>query len=59
MDVVQQIEANLVDPIRHGLILRALVDALEEGGDRAVKERIRRWIQEIQTEIPPSEESEA
>ena len=53
MSVVKQITKNLVEPDKHGPILEALVDILEEQGEKGVKERIKRWIEEIKTENPP------
>lgn len=53
MSIVEQIKKNLVDPGRHGPILAALVDILEEQGERGVKERIKRWVEEIGAETPP------
>jgi hypothetical protein len=53
MSVVEQIKKNLVDPDKHGPILEALVDILEEQGERGVRERIKGWIEEIKVESPP------
>lgn len=53
MTIVEQIQANLVDPDKHGPILKALVDILEEQGERGVKDRIKKWIEEIEAETPP------
>ncbi len=59
MDIVEQIKTNLLDPETHGPILKALVEILlEEQDEKAVREQIKRWIQEIEAEIPPSDERE-
>lgn len=58
MSIVEQIAKNLVDPDEHGPILKALVDILEEKGERAVRERIKVWVEEIQAEIPPTAANE-
>ena len=50
MSIVEQITKNLVEPDKHGPILVALVDILEDQGERGVKERIKRWIEEIEAE---------
>ncbi|TEU13047.1 MAG: hypothetical protein E3J21_19595 [Anaerolineales bacterium] len=57
MSIVEQIKANLVDPDEHGPILKALVDILEEQGEKGVKDRIKKWIEEIEAETPPPTES--
>ena len=57
MSMVEQIKANLVDPDSHAPILKALLDILEEQGEKGVKDRIRRWVREIEAEIPPSAET--
>jgi len=57
MPIVEQIKANLVDPDKHGPILKALVDILEEQGEKGVKDRIKKWIEEIEAETPPPTES--
>jgi hypothetical protein len=59
MSLVEQIRKNLVDPEEHGPILEALVDILEEQGEKGVKDRIKKWIEEIEAEPPPPTESEA
>jgi hypothetical protein len=59
MSLVEQIKKNLVDPEEHGPILEALVDILEEQGEKGVKDRIKKWIEEIEAETPPPTESEA
>ncbi|MGA9351442.1 MAG: hypothetical protein WBW48_21900 [Anaerolineae bacterium] len=58
MSIVEQIKMNLVDPDKHGPILKALVGILEEQGERGVKDRIKKWIEEIEAETPPPTESE-
>lgn len=58
MSVVEQIRANLVDPDKHGPILKALVEILEEQGEKGVKARIKKWVEEIEAETPPPIESE-
>ena len=58
MSIADQIMKNLVDPDKHGPILKALVDILEEQGEKGVKDRIKKWVEEIEAETPPSTESE-
>jgi len=58
MSIVEQIRKNLVDPDKHGPILKALVEILEERDEKGVKDQIKKWIEEIKTEIPPPDESE-
>ena len=58
MSIVEQIEANLVDPDKHGPILKALVDILEKRDEKGVRDRIKEWVEEIQAENPPLDESE-
>jgi hypothetical protein len=58
MSIVEQIQANLVDPDKHGPILRALVNILENQSERGVRDRIKKWIEEIEAETPPHIESE-
>jgi gamma-glutamyl phosphate reductase len=58
MSIVNQVEKMLVDPDKHGAILRALADILEKQGERGVKQRIEKWVEEIQAETPPFVESE-
>lgn len=58
MTVTQQIERNLVNPEKHGPVLRALVAILEEGGEKALKARISDWVKEILEAQPDTEESE-
>ena len=57
MSIVEQIRANLVDPDKHGPILKALADILEEQGEKGVKDRIKKWIEEIEAETPPPTEN--
>jgi len=57
MSIAEQIRANLVDPDKHGPILKALVDILEEQGEKGVKDRIKKWVEEIEAEAPPPTES--
>ena len=52
MSVAEQIAKNLIEPDKHGPILGALVDILEEQGEKGVKGRIKRWIEEIEAEDP-------
>lgn len=58
MTIVEQITKNLVDPEKHGPILKALVDILEEEGEKGLKDRIKQWIEEILETEPDNEESE-
>ncbi len=59
MSIVEQIKANLVDPDKHGPILKALADILAEQGEKGVKDRIKKWIEEIEAEtLPPTESKE-
>jgi hypothetical protein len=53
MSMVDQIRKNLVHSNKHGPILEALVDILEEQGDKGVKDRIKKWVEEIKAEPPP------
>ena len=57
MSVVEQIKAKLVDPDSHAPMLKALLDILEEHGEKGVKDRIRKWVKEIEAETPPSIET--
>jgi len=57
MSIVEQIKTNLVDPDKHGPILKALIDILEEQGEKGVKDRIKKWIGEIEAEALPLAES--
>lgn len=50
MPLVEQIQKNLVDPEGHGPVLKALLDILEQQGERGVKDRIKKWVQEIRLE---------
>lgn len=58
MTIVKQIRANLLDTDAHGPYLDAIVSQLETGGERAVKALIKNWIQQIEDEQPPHNESE-
>jgi hypothetical protein len=58
MTITDQIAKNLVEPEKHGPILKALVDILEEEGEKGLKERIKQWVQEIQEVEPDHEERE-
>ncbi len=60
MTIVEQMTKNLVDPEKHGPILKALVDILEEEGEKGLKDRIKQWIEEIlETELDNEESEEA
>ena len=41
-----------------GPILRAIIQVLEEDGEKGVKDLIKRFIDEIEQELPPDEEGE-
>lgn len=56
MTITEQITKNLVDPGKHGPVLKALTEILEEQGEKGLKDRIKRLVQEILEEEP--EESE-
>lgn len=58
MNIVNQIRANLLDTAAHGPYLDAIVAQLDAGGERAVKALIKSWIQQIEEEQPPHNESE-
>lgn len=58
MTIAEKIAKNLVDPEKHGPILRALIQVLEEDGEKGVKDLIKRFIDEIEQELPPDEVSE-
>jgi hypothetical protein len=58
MTITEQITKNLVDPEKHGPILKALLDILEEEGEKGLKDRIKQWVQEILDESPDNDESE-
>ncbi len=58
MTITEQITKSLVDPGKHGPILKALIDILEEEGEKGLKDRIKQWVQEILEESPDNEESE-
>ena len=59
MSIIEQITKNLVNSEKHAPILKALIEILEEKGEKGVKERIKKWIEEIEAETPPSAEGEA
>ena len=54
MFIVEQIKKQLVDPDNHGPYLDALVAILDEQGEKGVKDRIKKWIDEIEAETPPA-----
>ena len=56
MTIADQIASNLVDPEKHGPILKALLRILEEDGEKGLKDHIVQWIREIQDEIPADTE---
>ena len=58
MTIAEQITKNLVDPEKHGPILEALTEILEEQGEKALKDRIRQLVREILEAEPEIEESE-
>ncbi len=58
MSVVEEIRKNLVNPDKHGPILKALVEILEEQGEKGIRDRIKKWIEEIEAEAPPLTENE-
>jgi len=58
MTITEQITKNLVDPEKHGPILKALTEILEEQGQKGLKDRIRHLVQEILEAEPENEESE-
>ena len=58
MTIAEQITKNLVDPEKHGPILKALIDILEEEGEKGLKDRINQWVQEILEKSPDNEEGE-
>ena len=57
MTITEQITKNLVDPEKHGPILKALTEILEEQGEKGLKDRIRQLVQEILEAEPEIEES--
>ena len=59
MSIIEKITKNLVNSEKHAPILKALIEILEEKGEKGVKERIKKWIEEIEAETPPSAEGEA
>jgi hypothetical protein len=48
MSIVEQIKSNLVNPDSHGPILQALVEILEDKGEKGVRDQIKRWVEEIE-----------
>jgi hypothetical protein len=58
MAIVEQIGAKLVNPDKHGPILKALVEILEEKGEKGVRDRIRKWVEEIEAATMLPTESE-
>lgn len=59
MTIAEQMTKSLVDPEKHGPILKALFAILEEEGEKGLKDRIKQWVQEILEESPDdNEESE-
>ena len=58
MTITEQIAKNLVEPEKHGPILKALVDILEVEGEKGLKDRINQWVREIQEAELTNEESE-
>lgn len=58
MTITEQITKSLVYPEQHGPILKALVDILEEEGEKGLRDRIKQWVQEIMEESPRNEENE-
>ncbi len=59
MSIIKQIATNLTDPDKHAPILKALVEILEEKGEKGVKEQIKKWIEEIEAETLPANGNEA
>lgn len=59
MTIAEQISRNLLDPEKHSPVLSALIDILEEDGEKGLKDRIKQWVQEIQEEDPPETKREA
>jgi len=58
MTITEQITKNLVEPEKHGPILKALVDILEKEGEKGLRNRIKQWVQEILETEPHNAESE-
>ena len=59
MSIAEQIKANLVDSDKHGPVLKALVEILEKQGEKGVKDRIQKWVEEIKAEASfPTESKE-
>jgi hypothetical protein len=56
--ITEQITNNLFDREKHGPILKALTEILEEHGEKGLKDRIRQLVQEILEAEPEIEESD-
>ncbi len=50
MNISEQIAKKLVDPEKHGPYLKALIDILEDRGEKGLKEQLKQWIDEIMEE---------
>jgi CHASE3 domain sensor protein len=50
MSIVEQIKSNLIDLDKHGPILQALAEILEERGEKGVRDQIKKWVEEIEEE---------
>ena len=58
MTIVDEISKNLVDPEKHGPILRALVQIMDEQGEKGLKDWITSRVAEILEELPFEDEVE-
>jgi len=58
MTIVEQIANNLVDPEKHTPYLKALIDILEERGEKGLREQLKQWMDEILEEDPDEESKE-
>ena len=58
MKIADQIAQNLVNPEKHVPILNALLNILEDEGEKGVKELIAQWIHDIQEDLTDDIESE-
>jgi len=58
MKIADQIAQNLVNPEKHVPILNALLNILEDEGEKGVKELITQWIHDIQEDHADDIESE-
>ena len=58
MTIADQIAQNLVNPEKHVPILNALLNILEDEGEKGVKELIAQWIHDIQEDLTDDIESE-